>query len=430
MDEGTQAGMMGYLTIAMFLSAFCMVANRLSGTILTAPMVFLGFGALLAQFGMVPEQSSEAALHVVAEVALIVLLFLDAAQIDQRALLRRRVWPFRMLAIGLPLGFLFGVALGWVLLPGWPFAVVALIAAILVPTDAALGQAVVTNTDIPERPRRALTVESGLNDGLALPLVLMMAALAAPEAMAPDGGWLLFTLKQVVLGPLVGIGLGLVAGYVLLWAKRTHSTSDVYEGIGALALAGMSYLAATQIGGNGFIAAFAAGLGFGAVVRGQCAFVYEFTESEGQLLSWAAFFLLGAVLVPQAVAHLTLNTFLLILGSLFVVRPLAIWLSLLGTDASPTSRIFFGWFGPRGLATALFALLVAEQLDHGVAEDVIYLAVNAVWISAVLHGISAAPGATLYARRLAQMSEIDGEMRPEEPSTTALKTRQTEPTGT
>ena len=148
-----------------------MVANRFANSIVTAPMVFLGFGALVAQTGMLPEEGTEAALHVVAEIALIVLLFLDAAQIDQKTLLKRSVWPARMLAIGLPLGFIFGTALGWLLMPGWPLAVVALAAAILVPTDAALGQPVVTNPDVPERPRRALTVESGLNDGLALPLV-------------------------------------------------------------------------------------------------------------------------------------------------------------------------------------------------------------------------------------------------------------------
>ncbi|MEM8851892.1 MAG: cation:proton antiporter [Pseudomonadota bacterium] len=415
--------MFGYLMIAAFLVMFCMVAHRLSRTVITAPMVFLGFGVMLAQVGMVPEEGSEEVLHLVAEIALVVLLFLDAAQIDQRALLRRRVWPLRMLVIGLPLGFVFGVALGWLLLPGWPLAVIALVAAILAPTDAALGQAVVTNEAVPERPRRALTVESGLNDGLALPLVLLMASMAAPAAMAPEGGWVLFTLKQVILGPLVGITMGLMAGKVLLWAKRNSATADTYEGIAALALAAFVYLLAIQVGGNGFIAAFAAGLGFGAIVRGRCAFVFEFTESEGQFLAWAAFFLLGAVLVPDAVRHLTVETLLLILGSLFLVRPLAIWLSLIGTDSTPVTRLFFGWFGPRGLATALFALLVVDQLDHGIGEDVLFLAVNAVWISAVLHGMTAVPGAAWYARRVDRMTEDHAELQPAEPSTDAFKTR-------
>jgi NhaP-type Na+/H+ or K+/H+ antiporter len=416
---------MGYLIIAGFLVAFCMVANRLASSFVTAPMVFLGFGALVSHLGLLPDAGTEATLHIVAEIALIVLLFLDAAQIDQAALLKRRVWPARMLMIGLPLGFVLGTGLGWMLLPALPLAVVALIAAILVPTDAALGQPVLTNTDVPERPRRALIVESGLNDGLALPLVLVMAALAASDAMAPAGGWALFVLKQLTLGPAVGAMMGVLGGVVLLWAKRTQATSDVFEGIGALALAASAYLGAEIVGGNGFISAFCAGLGFGAVVRGQCAFVYEFTEGEGQLLSWAAFLLLGAVLVPAAIAHLTLPHLALILGSLVIVRPLAIWIALLGSDASYPTRLFFGWFGPRGLATALFALLVIDQLDHQTGEMVLYLAVNAVWISAVLHGLSAAAGAKLYARKLRAMGDDPAgnspEMMPLEPSTEALK---------
>ncbi|HPF28204.1 MAG TPA: cation:proton antiporter, partial [Steroidobacteraceae bacterium] len=182
-------------------------------------------------------------------------------------------------------------------------------------------------------------------------------------------------------------------------------TARAYEGAGALSLAGGTYLAATLVGGNGFIAAFVAGLTFGHVVQGQCPFVYEFTESEGQLLSWAAFLLLGLALVPQAVSHLDGTMLAIILASLFVVRPLAVWLSLLGTDASGITRLFFGWFGPRGLATALFALVVVEQIDRELGEWILMLAVNTVWISALLHGVSAAPGARWYAARIRAKGE-------------------------
>jgi NhaP-type Na+/H+ or K+/H+ antiporter len=171
-----------------------------------------------------------------------------------------------------------------------------------------------------------------------------------------------------------------------------------------------------QVGGNGFISAFVAGLAFGGVVKGACSFVYEFTESEGQLLTWAAFLLLGAALVPEAVAHLTWQMLALILLSLFVVRPLAIWVSLIGTDAAPITRLFFGWFGPRGLATALFALLVVEQISHEFGEQILHVAVNAVWISAVLHGLSAAPAAKWYGAKTAAMGDV-AEMRDIEEST-------------
>jgi len=388
--------MISYLVLTLALGAFCMVGQRLSRKIVTAPMVFLGMGVLFDSSGLMADLATEQALHVVAEITLVVLLFLDAAQINVTELRHRFIWPARMLLIGLPLCIVIGTVAGTVLMPGVPLVVAALLAALLAPTDAALGQPVVTNPAVPDRPRRALIVESGLNDGLALPVIFMLTVAAAPVLMAPPGGWAWYGIKQVTLGPLVGLSLGYVAARVLLWAKRTGFTSDIYEGIGALALAGSAYMAASVIGGNGFIAAFCAGLAFGALVRGRCAFVYEFTESEGQFLSWASFFLMGAVLVPEAVAHLTWPMALLILTSLLIVRPLAIWLSLSWTDADPTTRLFFGWFGPRGLATALFALLIVDQLEHDLNHLILHTAINAVWISAVVHGITAAPAARWY----------------------------------
>ncbi len=393
----------GLLILAIFSVAFAMIAKRLAATPLTPPIAFIGFGYLLSQSALFPQVWAEESLHIVAEIALILLLFLDAAQINLKTLKERHVWPMRMLAIGLPLAIGLGALVNWFLLPSWPLVAGALVAAILAPTDAALGQAVVTNPVVPERVRRALTVESGLNDGLALPLVLLFASLSA-EVMGDTGtNWLLFGAKQLLLGPLAGAVVGTAGGSVLLWAKRNSMTAEAFEGVGAIALAGVSYLAATEIGGNGFISAFVAGLAFGHVIKGQCKFVYEFTEGEGLLLTWGASFLLGLALVPKALQHLDGTFLAIIFLSLFVVRPLAIWLSLLGTDASNITKLFFGWFGPRGLATALFALLVVHKIDHRIAEPVLMLAVNAVWISALLHGVTANLGAKWYADKVSAM---------------------------
>ncbi len=416
--------MTGLLLLALFTVAFSMIANRLATTILTAPMLFLAFGLLLSQTGLMSNEGAEETLHLVAEIALIVLLFLDAAQIDLMTLRKRHVWPVRMLVIGLPLSIVFGTLAAAPFLPGWPIVAVALVAAILAPTDAALGQAVVSNPDVPRRPRRALTVESGLNDGLALPAVLLFASLTAEMSDRSNADWLVFGAKQILLGPLAGAIAGTIGGIVLIQAKRLGTTADTFEGVGAIALAGGSYLAATLIDGNGFIAAFVSGLFFGNVVQGRCKFIYEFTESEGQLLTWSAFFLLGLALVPEALRHLNWQMLAIIGLSLFVVRPLAIWISLIGSDAAPVTRLFFGWFGPRGLATALFALLVVPKIDHAYAEPVLLIAVNAVWISALLHGVSAAPGARWYAKRVAAMgncpetAKIASSANPSHPSMT------------
>ena len=391
---------LGLWVIALVVIVYAALAKRLSTTIVTAPMIFIGFGYLLSRKAMIPDELAERALHIAAEVTLVILLFVDAAQTDFKALIRHHTWPTRMLLIGLPLTVALGAAAAFPFLPDWPWVAIALVAAILAPADAALGQAVVTNPIVPERVRRSLTVESGLNDGLALPLVLLFACWTAHAEGAAEGNWLIFAGKQVVLGPLVGAAVGALGAKAITFATEKKWTAESFEGIAALALAGFSYLSADLVGGNGFIAAFVAGLVFGRVAGAGCKFIYEFTETEGQLLAWATFLLLGLTLVPQAIAALTWPMAGLILVSLLVVRPLAIWLSLIGTDASTGTRLFFGWFGPRGLATALFALLVVGELgemEHERAHAILMLAVNAVWISALLHGVSAMPLAKLYA---------------------------------
>lgn len=388
----------GLFLTAAFALAFSMVAKRLESTILTAPMLFLAFGFMLSTTGFMPVSGAETALHFVAETTLIILLFLDAAKTDMAALRTRHIWPFRMLLLGLPLSLLIGALLAWPFVSQWPVIAIMLLAAILAPTDAALGQSVISNKLVPERERRALTVESGLNDGLALPLILLCASLTA-NIMEPDQtNWFAFGAKQLILGPLVGAAMGFAGGHVLIWAKDNHTTSEPYEGVGAIALAVCSYIGADMIGGNGFIAAFVAGLMFGDLVEKRCTFIFEFTESEGQGLSWAAFLLIGMVLVPESIQHLDATTLGLILASLFIARPLAIWLSLLGTDSPPLTRLFFGWFGPRGLATALFALMVVDRIGGAYGEAILHIAVNTVWISALLHGVSAAPAAKAYGR--------------------------------
>jgi len=184
--------MVGFLILCMLAAVFSLLAHRLSSTILTAPMFFIALGALLSVGHLVDHHLAETLLHPVAEVALVILLFLDAAQIDLPALRQRNVWPRRMLLIGLPLSILFGTVAGTLFFPGWPIAAIALAAAILAPTDAALGQAVVTNQAVPIRPRRALTVESGLNDGLALPVILLFAAIAAAMETQDSVQWIVF----------------------------------------------------------------------------------------------------------------------------------------------------------------------------------------------------------------------------------------------
>ncbi len=392
----------GLLIIMLCAVAYAMCAKRLSSTVVTAPMLFIGLGYVLSISGVMQQQHTEELLHIVAEVALIILLFVDATQIDFVALRRQHVWPQRMLLIGLPLSVLIGTLVAMLLYPDWSIFAVALLAAILAPTDAALGQAVVSNRSVPIEERRTLAVESGLNDGLALPVVLFFSCTLATMEGEHESNFLIFTAQQLILGPIIGGLVGWLGANAMVRAAEQGYTEPLYEGVAAIALAIGAYIAASMAGGNGFIAAFVGGLAFGYILKDRVKYVYEFAESEGQILIWASFLLLGLALLPQALHQLNLPMLLLILISLFVVRPLAIWLSLIGTDTKPLTRLFFGWFGPRGLATALFALLIVGDINDAYADAVLAVAINAVWISALLHGVSAAPGAQWYARRVSR----------------------------
>jgi NhaP-type Na+/H+ or K+/H+ antiporter len=386
------------LVVMICVIFYAFFAKRLASTIVTAPILFLGLGYAMSLSGFMASESAEGLLHLVAETSLIILLFADASQTDFAALRKRHLWPKRMLLIGLPLAIVFGTGVASLLFPGWSIFALALVASILAPTDAALGQAVVSNKNVPIQERRSLVVESGLNDGLALPIILFFACTLATMEGEHDSNFLIFTAQQLILGPLIGGFFGWLGGRAMVWAAAKEFSESEYEGIAAIAVAITAYVAASMVDGNGFIAAFCAGLAFGNTVKDRVKHVAEFVESEGQILVWASFLLIGLVLLPEALHHLSLPILALIGISLFVIRPLAIWISLIGTDAKPITRLFFGWFGPRGLATALFALLIVGDINHAYADTVLVIAINAVWISALLHGISAAPGAAWYAK--------------------------------
>lgn len=390
---------LGLIVFLGLVLAYALVGRRLSDSVLTAPMIFLAGGYICAVTGLVGFQSADHSLQILAEVALVVLLFADAAMIDPRALWRGAGNPARMLLIGLPLVIAMGFGVGVLLLPGWPLWEIALIAALLAPTDAALGQSVITNPRIPERMRRALSAESGLNDGLALPFVVFFGCFAVGgiHDQVPTSWWV-FVGEQIGLGALAGVAVGWAGAWLLRIAQGRGLSSDSLGGLAVLALAGLAYMLAHEIHGNGFIAAFVAGLMFGEVLRGRCDFVFEFIETEGQLLSVFAFFAIGALLLPAGFAHVTPALAVFVGLSLFLLRPAAIWLALAGTGTPAGERAFYGWFGPRGLATALFALLVLDSFENLQMRDgILATAALAVTASAFLHGATAAPAGRLFA---------------------------------
>jgi NhaP-type Na+/H+ or K+/H+ antiporter len=376
-------------------------------------MLFTVFGLVAgpAFLGIVPLQIDNQSVHLLAEVTLILVLFSDAANIDLGQLRRDHNLPVRMLLIGMPLTIALGAAAALLFFGSLGFWEAALLAAILVPTDAALGQAVVSNRLVPVRIRQALNVESGLNDGIALPFVLIFAALAS--AMHVDTGageWLLFGAKQVVFGPIAGIAMGYVGAKLVARCYQTQWMSETAEGMIALGLAFGAFALAELVHGNGFIAAFVAGLTFGNTLQHKCEFLYEFAESEGQILILLTFAAFGAAMLPQALSVATLSYVAFAIIALTLVRMLPVHLSMMGTGIKPVTSAFLGWFGPRGLASVLFVLLILEEVDIDNEATVFTVVIFTVALSVLLHGVTAGPAARRYGMLSQRMGPCEENM--------------------
>ncbi len=404
-----------FVIIAAAVLSYSFVSGRLANTWITAPMVFAAFGFAVgdAGLGLVSLSISHGAIHLLAEVTLVLVLFSDAARIDLRLLIKDHSLPTRMLAIGMPLTIAAGTAVAMALPLGLDLVHAALLAAVLAPTDAALGQSVVSNPAVPVRIRQALNVESGLNDGIAVPVVVLLAALATATAVQETSytDFATFGGLQVVLGPIAGIIVGTAGGRLMDAAAGRGWMSMSFEGPAILAAAGIAFAGAELIGGNGFIAAFVAGLCFGFVVGDRCKFILEFAESEGQLLTLIAFLVFGAIMLPELLHGLTWSMAVYALLSLTLIRLVPIAISLIGTGVSPTTTLFLGWFGPRGLASILFALLIVEQLGTHQAHTIMLVTILTVAMSIIAHGISAAPAAARYGR----MTRAQGDCAETEP---------------
>lgn len=400
--------------IAAGLLLFSLISGRVQGTIITAPLIFIAFGFVVGTGGtsVAPIDPSHEVIHFIAECTLILVLFVDAARIDFSSVRRDHNLPQRMLIIGLPFTMLGGALVALWLFPAFSIWEAALLAALLAPTDAALGQSVVSAKAVPARIRQAINIESGLNDGIALPAVLLFASLAgaAHGAQQGAGDWLVFGLLQLVLGPLVGITIGALGATALDRATTHDWMSDSYQGIAILALAVLIYVGAELVGGNGFIAVFVGGMVFGNRLEHACNFLFEFMETEGQLLMLITFLIFGAVMLPHALEHAGVHHFIYALLSLTVIRILPTMLSLRGTGVRLPTKLFLGWFGPRGLASVLFLLLILEQSGVAASDEIFTVTVLTVALSAILHGITAAPLASAYARITASMGECEENM--------------------
>ncbi|MEV6424244.1 cation:proton antiporter [Streptomyces sp. NPDC051662] len=384
--------------ILLLLFLWSLFSQRLARVELSAPVTFVLLGLLLSEgIGVLDLAPSPGTVRTLAEVTLAWVLFTDAARLSFRALRPELGLYGRLLLLGLPMCIGLGTLLAMGLLPGVSGWAALYVAAALAPTDAALGATMMVDPVVPARIRRLINVESGLNDGIATPFVVLALAGVAAAGSASDthtpGG----ALVELAIGLVYGALLGLMAGWLLrLGLRRGWATEDV-AGTGVLALALLGYTSAIAIGGNGFVAAFVAGLAFGST-HGARRPVLLFVEQTASLFSVLVWLLFGAVLVPAAFDHLTWQAALYAVLSLTVVRMMAVALALAGSGLDGKTVLFVGWFGPRGLASVIFALLAVEELAPPAWQSIVPVVACTVLLSVVAHGVSSAPLAQRYGK--------------------------------
>jgi sodium/hydrogen antiporter len=400
--------------IAIALLGYSAVSQRLSGGVITAPIVFTVVGLVLGPSAMsvIKVGPSHGFIKLLAEATLGAVLFADASRTNIRELRDEFRVPARLLGVGLPLTIVLGL-LGAVVAFGsmdWPEALV--LAVVLAPTDAGLGQAVVTMPIVPERVRLALNIESGLNDGICVPVFFAAIAVASTHAgLETESHAVRLLVEEIGYGTLFGVLTGLFAGAIVLLAVPRGLVDESWLQIVPVAAAILAFTSADAVGGSGFVATFVAGLVFGGIRRRAGGEVGYLIDQLGTLFGGATYIVFGAVLLEPALGHLSTAVVLYAVVSLTAVRMLPVAIALLGSGFKRPAVAFMGWFGPRGLASIVFAILITEnaaRLPHeGVLLTTIYVTVG---LSVLLHGLSAAP----LARRFGAWSVRD-ERRAEAP---------------
>ncbi|MFJ3839597.1 cation:proton antiporter [Streptomyces sp. NPDC054904] len=376
------------------------LSRRLSTTVLSGPLVFMLVGLAIGPLGLdlLDRVKDPEVTRTLLESALVLLLFADAAGIRSRDLRRQEFLPLRLLVVGLPVTMALGLLVAWLLLPGLSLWELVLVAVILAPTDAALGQQAFSNKRVPPLVRGGLTIESGLNDGLALPFFVLALAAAGEGHDHPSVAGTF--LRALVLSSAIGIAAGWTGASLLRWSLARGWSSSDWRQFLVLAVPVIAYVLCAMVEGSGFIGAWVAGLAFGIRLRrtptdldipaqdSDPAQGTRFTERLGLLLASLGFLVFGAVILGPTLQHLNWRMALYALFSLTVIRMLPVALALAGTGLRPASIAYIGWFGPRGLASLVFGLLALEEHLPGgsLLSDVVAVTVG---LSILLHGASA-----------------------------------------
>jgi sodium/hydrogen antiporter len=396
--------------LAVFLVIYSAIAGRIERSLISGPIVFTAVGFILGAdgLGILRIRIDGEGLRLLAELTLAMVLFTDAANADFSIVKRNLGLPARLLALGLPLTIVLGFVAAAVVFPRLEILEMALLAAILAPTDAALGKPVVANPAVPAAMREGLNLESGLNDGICVPIVVILLGLAVGTQI--EGG----TVGHVVWVVVEEIGIGVLIGLALTWltirmlrfAERQGWISKNWVEIPIVALAAACFAAAQAAGGSGFIACFVGGLLLSGLGERHKEELLRGAEHMGEALALLTWVVFGGIVVARMIDRVTWPALLYAMLSLTVIRMVPVFLCLIGTRTSTADKLFIGWFGPRGLATIVFAILVLDEKLPG--NDTIMLAAGwTVLLSVIAHGVTANP----LIRRMAARPSTEAENR-------------------
>lgn len=387
--------------LAAFLLTYSIFAGRFESRLLNGPLMFMLAGLILgpAFLGILQPRIDKDGLRILAELTLAIVLFSDAANANLKTLKAYEGLPLRLLLLGLPLTMLSGWLVGIWLFPQVPSLELAILATLLAPTDAALGKAVVSNPKVPASVREGLNVESGLNDGICVPVLLMFLALLIEEqTRSPLSVAGLLFIEELGIGAMTGVVLTLIAWQLQRYSGQHQWQTPVWSQLMLPGLAVLCFAAAQAIGGSGFIAAFVGGLFASYLFTEEKHHLLKASEEFASLLSVVTWVVFGALVIPRAWSSLTLEVWLYALLSLTVIRVLPVLISLAGSRFDLETRLFIGWFGPRGLASIVFAVMILEYPLEA-SRTLVAVAVCTVFLSVILHGWTANPWVARLARR-------------------------------
>lgn len=391
--------------LAAFAFLYSVVASRLERTPMSGPVVYLfaglacgGYGLGLIDLGVDREM-----LRRLAEYTLALVLFADSANANLGTLRKIEQIPIRLLLLGLPLTIAAGVVAGYFIFDSLTLLEVALLATMLAPTDAALGQAVVTNESVPDSVRESLNVESGLNDGICVPVLLIFLALATGDMVGNEATSLMLRLplEAIGIGAGVGVVLAFVGGSLVKLCGARGWISGAWTRIPVITLAMFCFALSQWMGGSGFIGAFVGGMLFGALIKNHAVKeeLLAGAEAMGNLMSMLTWFAFGAVAFGKGLENFSWQVILYAVLSLTIIRMLPVWLCLIGVNMRFDSKMFLGWFGPRGLASIVFIVIVLEESLPG-SDTLVAVVTWTVALSIITHGLSAVPFANKYAKRV------------------------------